>query len=943
MIDLFEKIPFLKIIAKKRWLQFALIFPNLVIFYLFLIAGIFGTPVGNKNIIIVFVWILWWVLLIGFMVPFASRVWCMVCPFPIIGEWFQRRAFIKVRSSLTPQGFKNKYFGKNKIWPKKFRSIWFQNIGFLCLAVFSPFLVTRPFVSVIVLGGLFVVATILGLIYKHRVFCMYLCPVSGFLGLYSMTSKLALRAKDVELCNRIKKGEEFNFDFGIAACRLACPTGMDASTYISLIDKGMNKNALEVIREASPFPGVLGRVCTHPCEKECIRGEIDEPISICRLKRFVADSEGSDNVKPIQVFKKNYNEKIAIIGGGPAGLSCAYHLARKGYKTKVYEALPVSGGMIRVGIPDYRLPKAVVDTELEYVKQCGVEIQNNMKVGEDISFDKLKEENQAVFIAIGASESRRLKIDGEDLKGVFNAIDILKKVNIGESINLGKKVIVIGGGDTAIDTARAALRLGSEEVRVVYRRTRNEMPAIPSEIDEAEKEGIIYDFLTAPVRIVGSNNIATSLLCNKMRLGEKDESGRPRPMPIKGSEYLIQADSIVVATGQYSDINIFPKELSISTSGTIIVNPETMATNIPGVYAGGDVVKGPDVLVAAMGMGRRASLAIDKYLRGEKTGRISFYPSENKVEEVPIGIIDKEERVKSKLLSINERKKVFKEVEQGFTDNMALKEAKRCLGCGICGDCYRGTSSGWACPWFQRMGSMERNNYCGLCMECVKSCPKDNIGLYWRPFSSDKEIKGLDEAWKAFIMMVLAVIYPINLLGPWGRVKDLVNFTETGLWRGFIYVGLNTIAWCLIIFPLIHYVFVKLSKTLVNTKEVTTKELFMKYSYAYVPFGLMAWISFSIPLLMVNGSYIVSIISDPFGWGWNIFGTVNVPWTPVLPEWVPYIQAPIILAGLFFSLSSLYKISDGIFHDRKKVLKSILPMAVLLLFLTILLFRLYLG
>ncbi len=354
MINLFEKIPLLKTISKSRWLQFSIVFPTMIIFLAFLYAGIFGTPVGNKNIIIVFVWIFWWILLIGFMMPFGSRVWCLICPFPIIGEWLQRMSFIRARKGDSVAGLASKYFGKNKPWPKKQRHIWFQNFGFLFLAVFSPFLVTRPFVSFIILGGLFVVSTILSLIFKQRAFCMYLCPVGGFLGLYSMTSKIGLRAKDVELCNRIKKGEEFDFDYGIAACRLSCPTGIDASSYVALIGKGMYKEALEVIRDASPFAGVLGRVCTHPCETECVRKELEEPISICRLKRFVADSVGYNDMKPNEKFKPLYKEKIAVVGGGPCGLSCAYHLARKGYEAVIYEALPVAGGMIRVGIHSYR-------------------------------------------------------------------------------------------------------------------------------------------------------------------------------------------------------------------------------------------------------------------------------------------------------------------------------------------------------------------------------------------------------------------------------------------------------------------------------------------------------------------------------------------------------------------------------------------------------------
>ncbi|MGR3304291.1 MAG: FAD-dependent oxidoreductase, partial [Candidatus Scalindua sp.] len=852
-LDLFEKIPLLKTIAKSRWLQFALVFPTFIFFYAFLIAGIFGTPVGPRNVIVVLVWILWWVMLIGIMVPFGSRIWCLVCPFPIFGEWLQRRAFVKVRTGNNIPGLKNQFFGLNKAWPKKLSNIWMQNIGFLFLAMFSPFLVTRPIVSVIVLGGLFVVATILGTIYKHRVFCVHVCPVSGFLGLYAMTSKLSLRAKDPELCYRIKSGEDFVFDDGLAGCTLACPTGIDAGAYVDLVKNRMNKRALEVIQEATPFSGVLGRVCTHPCEKDCLRGKIDEPISICRLKRYIADDVGYEDV-PTREFNKVYEEKVAIIGGGPAGLSAAYHLSKKGYETTVYEALPILGGMIRVGIPDYRLPKQVVDKEIAYITAGGVNVITNVTVGKDISFDELNSEYKAIFLATGASESNRLKIKGEDLEGVYNAIDVLRKINLGETVELGDRVIVIGGGDTAIDTARAAIRSGSTDVTVVYRRTLNEMPAISEEISAAQMEGVQIELLTSPVEITGSDGKATALLCSKMQLSEKDASGRPRPTLIKGSEHFISADTIIVATGQYSDIDLLPKELSISSGGTVVVNPDTMATNIPGIFAGGDVVNGPDVLVKALGMGRKAAMTIDKYLRGEEFGDISFYPTEKKVEDEPLlcGVTHSEKRVMSKLLPVNERLRNFNEVEQVFTENMAVREAERCLGCGICGECYRGTEKGWACSWFEKMGAMDRNNYCGLCMECVKSCPHDNIRPYWRPFSGDIAIRGYDEAWKSFIMMMLAVVYPINLLSPWGKIKDWLNFIENGTLGPFLLLSINMFLWCLVIFPAIHYLFCKWSNVLSGVKEVETKELFKKYSYAYVPFGLMAWICFSMPLMMIS-------------------------------------------------------------------------------------------
>lgn len=461
-IDLFEKFPLLRRFVRMRSFQFLVILPNFFLFYLFLIAGIFGTPVGNRNIIIVFIWIFWWFMLITVMVPFGSRVWCTVCPLPSIGEWVQRMGFIKIRYNQEIK--KHRFFGLNKIWPKRLKNIWLQNIGFLILACFSVFLVTRPIVSVIVLGGMIVIALILSLIYKYRAFCMYLCPVSGFLGLYAMTSKIGLRAKDYEICKR----------------------------------------------------------------------------------------------------------------------------------------------------------------------------------------------------------------------------------------HIGK-------------------------------------------------------------------------------------------------------------------------------------------------------------------------------------------------------------------------------------------------------ECFLGNPKGYPCPWFQAICTMDRNNYCGLCMECVKSCEEGNISLYWRPFCSDKKIKGIDESFKAFIMLVLAMVYSINLLGPWGIFKDWANFTESGKWIGFIFISISIILLCLVIFPVIFLGFVKWAKSLGGNKDIVLKQLFVSYSYCLVPLGLLAWIAFSVPLIMVNGSYIISVISDPMGRGWNLFGTTDFHWKPFLPQWIAYIQVPLLLTGLFYSIKSEYEISKDFFSENSQRIRSLIPICILLGIITIIFLRLFIG
>jgi hypothetical protein len=467
-VDLFEKFKILKWLAKLRSFQFLAILPNLVLFYIFILAGIFGSPIGNANMIIVFVWILWWFLLISVMVPFVGRLWCLMCPLPAFGDWLQRLALIGVRPGKTV-GLNNKLFGLNKRWPKALSNIWLQNIGFLTLATVSILLVTRPIVSSIVLGLMFLLGTVMALIWRGRAFCLYLCPVSGFLGLYSMTSMMELRSKDKEICRKV-----------------------------------------------------------------------------CKTK-----------------------------------------------------------------------------------------------------------------------------------------------------------------------------------------------------------------------------------------------------------------------------------------------------------------------------------------------------------------------------------------------------------------SCRAGSERGWACPWLVYMGNLDRNNFCGLCMECVKSCPHDNITLYWRPFCSDKVIKGYDEAWKAFIMLVLAMAYTVTLLGPWGFLKDWANISEKGNFVGFIIYSATLWFSCLLGFPAIYYIAVKLGHWWAKMKKqngaVSLKDMFIRYSYTLVPLGLLAWVAFSLPLIMVNGSYILSVLSDPLGRGWNLFGTAHIPWTPVYPEYATYIQVALLLVGLYYGIKKGLEIARELWVDEEAAFRSMVPLTVLLVAVTIAFMKLFAG
>ncbi len=397
-------------------------------------------------------------------------------------------------------------------------------------------------------------------------------------------------------------------------CQHACPLGIDIPGYIELITQERFEEALALIEEKNPFPAICGRVCHHPCEAKCRRGEIDEPVAINALKRFVSDyvPKKKRRTPPPSVRR----EEVAIIGSGPAGLTAAYYLARWGYGVTVFEALPWAGGMLRVGIPDYRLPKKILEEEiLATVKNLGVEIRTNVCVGEDLPFEEIFPSGyRAVFIATGSHKSRKLGIPGENLKGVFSGLEFLREVNLGERLDLGEKTVVVGGGNAAVDAARSVLRMGLKEAIVLYRRGREEMPAIESEVEAAEKEGIEINYLAAPVRILNRDGQVCGLECIRMRLGEYDSSGRRRPLPIESSEFIVEADSIISAVGQSADLSFLPSSLRTNNGGNLSVDPHTLATEQPGIFAGGDVITGPATVVEAIAAGRRAAISIIRYL-----------------------------------------------------------------------------------------------------------------------------------------------------------------------------------------------------------------------------------------------------------------------------------------------------------------------------------------
>lgn len=471
-----------------------------------------------------------------------------------------------------------------------------------------------------------------------------------------------------------------------APCQNACPADQNAWGYVTLISEGKFKEAIAVIKESNPFPAVCGRVCVHPCEGKCRRNQIDEPVAICALKRFAADYDMS-SYTPYRppVTESPLEDKVAVIGAGPAGLTAAYFLVRKGYKVTVFEALPVAGGMLAVGIPDYRLPKDVLNAEIKAITDLGVKIKLNTAIGKDITTGQLFAQGyKAILTATGAHKGQKLGVPGEDLKGAVDGVTFLRNLNLKKAVKAEGNIVVIGGGNVAIDAARSALRLGANEVSILYRREKEDMPANEEEIMEAEKEGVKIYTLVAPKRIISENGKVSGIECIRMSLGKFDQSGRRRPELIPGSEFALDIDMVVAAIGQTPDTSYLNGDgIKVAKNGTLEVDLKTLATTKEGIFAAGDNVRGPATVVEAIADGKRAALAIDKYLGGDGVLKDTYRDDLLKM----IVSYDEEayqkERSKVEVPSIplSERYKSFKEIVLAYPVKMAVEEAKRCLHC----------------------------------------------------------------------------------------------------------------------------------------------------------------------------------------------------------------------------------------------------------------------
>ena len=540
-------------------------------------------------------------------------------------------------------------------------------------------------------------------------------------------------------------------------CKLNCPAMTDCQKYVGEIREGRYKDAVDTVYEAFPFPASIGRVCPHPCEDACRRQMVEEPISIAFLKAFAADKVEADGNPYVVQCEPDTGKRVAIIGGGPAGLTAAYFLRRYGHAVTIFDKQPKLGGMLRYGIPEYRLPKAVLDREIQIIADSGVEMVNGVRLGKDIDFDELRSKFDAVLLAIGAWKSVNMRVPGEDLAGVHGGIDFLERLGMGERPAIGKRVAVCGGGNTAMDCCRTAVRLGAEEVYVVYRRTRNEMPAADIEIEEAEEEGVTFKFLTNPIEFYGEDGKLRGMKLQIMELGEPDASGRRRPVPVEGATEDIAIDNVLMAIGQGANCEGVDGEL-LTQRGTIACDELTFRTAYDNVFAAGDVTnRGAGIAIAAIAEAQKAALCINNFLEGDEVRRhVPYFVTQEKTPE-DFEDEPKQKREKMPGLTPEERRDNFEPIYFGFTEEQAQREASRCLECG-CHDYYDCRLIRFA-NWYdvepeKFAGEVHSRPFatvadevivhnpdkcvlCGLCYRiCDQEVGKTFLGLYNRGFST---------------------------------------------------------------------------------------------------------------------------------------------------------------------------------------------------------------
>jgi NADPH-dependent glutamate synthase beta subunit-like oxidoreductase len=556
--------------------------------------------------------------------------------------------------------------------------------------------------------------------------CALACPEDAI----TKDPKTGVVLVDSEKCNGCnavvgKSGAEKQ---QTSACKVGCPAHIDVQGFVSLAVKGKFQEALQLIKLASPFPSICGRVCPHPCESDCKRDQIDKPVAIRQIERFLGDLDLKAKKRYVPEIKAKKKEKVAVVGSGPAGLTCAYYLAQEGYKVTIFEKAKILGGMFTAGVPSYRLPRNIVEAEIKMVRDMDVTMKTGVEVGKDKTVAQLRKDGfKAFFLAVGAQESVRLGIPGEDMDGIYRGLDYLRQLNFGKPVRLGERVAVIGGGNVAMDAVRSARRLGSEKAFILYRRGLEEMPSTPEEIKQCRQERISIKTLAQPVRFISNNGRVKSIECVKMRLTEPDESGRRKPEPIPGSEFRVKVDAVITALGQESDWCCLTPECACTLTGwgTMKIDPLTLQSDDPDIFAGGDAARGPRTVIEAIADGRQAAVSMGRYLRGENL-RLARETEWKVIEEPRKGKYDPIARARMAYLEPKKRVKNFSEVQKGLTKGVTVQEAKRCISCGTC--CVQ------SCPYdvMQFNQEVTKAVKCDLCVEkrqknevpaCYAICP----------------------------------------------------------------------------------------------------------------------------------------------------------------------------------------------------------------------------
>ncbi len=595
------------------------------------------------------------------------------------------------------------------------------------------------------------------------------CLVEGE-GMPKLMRSCATEARDGAVYHtdtpRVKKARRIAFELlmsdhegdCLGPCKLNCPAGTDCQAYVKQIALGNDTEAVKIIKEHLPLPASIGRVCPHPCEKACRRQYVEEPISIAYLKYFAADNDLFSGKKYMPACAPATGKKIGIIGGGPGGLTAAYFLRKKGHDVTVYDQMPHMGGMLRYGIPEYRLPKdGILQKEIDSIAEMGVKLVPNYKIGREESFEDFRARHDATVIAVGAWTSSAMRCPGEDLDGVYGGIDFLRSVIEGDPAPIGKNVAIVGGGNTAMDACRTAVRLGAENVYVIYRRTEAEMPAEEIEIAEAREEGVQFKFLCAPAEIRGEDGHVKEMKLQRMELGEPDASGRRRPVPVEGAFETVELDSVIAAIGQYADVTGFDA-VEKTKRGTISADESTFRTNLPDVFAVGDATnRGASIAIEAIGEAGKAADVIDSWLAGHEVPYKKPFVSERKPEDIDFSKWESAPRAKMPVRPAAERRTDFAQVNCGFTEEQARREAARCLECG-CHD-YQDCRlirfsqreeileparlAGEKHPRFteKKLGVIERDQgKCVLCNLCVRVCSEEVgagiLGLVDRGFAT---------------------------------------------------------------------------------------------------------------------------------------------------------------------------------------------------------------